>query len=54
MGANDYEPKHPEDLDGVPMLDRALVRGLTEPRYTRGQLLKSAAAGAGVLGSTGS
>ncbi|MHB1571003.1 MAG: polyamine ABC transporter substrate-binding protein [Solirubrobacteraceae bacterium] len=28
-------------------IDPALVRGLTEPRYTRGQLLKTAAAGIG-------
>src|SRR5437588_8438873 len=41
-----------EDQDNASSgLDPALVRGLTEPRYTRAQLLKSAGAGAGAIGA---
>lgn len=35
------------------VIDAALKRGLTEPRYTRAQVLKAASAGAGMLGLGG-
>jgi len=40
-------PEDPSNPQGPVPVDPALARGLTEPRYTRGQLLKTAAAGLG-------
>jgi spermidine/putrescine transport system substrate-binding protein len=45
--ASTDDPRRPGDLDP------ALVRGLTEPRYSRRQVLRAAAGGAGALGVGG-
>jgi spermidine/putrescine transport system substrate-binding protein len=42
-----------ESRDRTDVIDAALTRGLTEPRYTRAQVLKAAGAGAGLLGLGG-
>jgi spermidine/putrescine transport system substrate-binding protein len=43
VGTNDHRYEPPQDVDS------ALLRGLTEPRYTRGQMLKAAGMGASAL-----
>jgi spermidine/putrescine transport system substrate-binding protein len=42
-----------EPLTAAGQHDAALLRGLTEPRFTRGQMLKAAGAGLGTLGLSG-
>ncbi len=43
MDERQHQPDQPTDLDA------ALTRGLTEPRYTRGQVLRAAGGGLGAL-----
>jgi spermidine/putrescine transport system substrate-binding protein len=45
--------RRPNPLPDEPPVDVALLRGLTEPRYTRSQMLKAAGGGLGALSLSG-